>query len=290
MTGPKFKQGRYACFTFFPEHHPEAKDGKPQYDPARHEYLVYQGEICPTTGKFHYQGYVQFKDKIKLGLAQKSLGATKKLHMEQQKGTNNEARDYCMDPDKRSTLPEEFGNFKSEGQGKRSDLSRVADAIKLGTPLREVAKTYPETFMRYRRSIREYSRDLKRDDSPRTWPMEVHVRYGAPGTGKTRFIFDSHPFEDVYTRPNDGVWFTTDYVGQRVCVLDEFNPQVYPIQNLLQLLDRYPMQVPCKGDFLTFCSKIIYITSDSPPDQWYPGASRDQQAALLRRITTITRL
>lgn len=55
---------------------------------------------------------------------------------------------------------------------------------------------------------------------------------------------------------------------------------------MLQLLDRYPLRVEVKGSFVPFVSRRVIITSNVPPDEWYPNI-RDR-SPLMRRLTSVT--
>lgn len=58
-------------------------------------YIVYQIELCPTTGREHLQGFVQWEDKQRLS-ALKKFHAT--AHWEKRRGTPYEAAHYCKKP------------------------------------------------------------------------------------------------------------------------------------------------------------------------------------------------
>lgn len=53
----------------------------------------------------------------------------------------------------------------------------------------------------------------------------------------------------------------------------------------LRLTDRYPLQVETKGGSVQFVSRIIVVTSNTPPDAWYP--SIQDRGAFNRRIGAV---
>ena len=74
-------------------------------------------------------------------------------------------------------------------------------------------------------------------------------------------------------------------MGQSTVLIDDFAGNV-GLTQLLQILDRYPVQVPVKGGFVWWCPNVIIITTNVPLEQWYDYSSRqDSLAALQRRIT-----
>lgn len=77
---------RAYCFTSFEE-------SKPIDDPKEVRWINYQEEICPTTGKHHFQGYAEFYRKVTAKTARKILGVS---YVEKRFGTREEARDYCI--------------------------------------------------------------------------------------------------------------------------------------------------------------------------------------------------
>lgn len=142
MSIYKYMSRNY-CFTKFGEW------GLDKVDLSRVGYLCYQEEICPKSLRRHYQGYVQCKSTCRVKSVQAILGIGKS-HCEMQKGTNQEARAYCMKLESRvdpNGVPVEFGVF-CEGQGERTDLMKVTNL-----PIRTVAIKYPDLFVRFHRGL-----------------------------------------------------------------------------------------------------------------------------------------
>jgi len=53
---------------------------------------------------------------------------------------------------------------------------------------------------------------------------------------------------------------------------------------MLRWLDRYPVLVEIKGSSEVLKAKNIWITSNMPPEDWYPTIDEPTRAALLRRL------
>ena len=108
------------------------------------KYLVYGKEVGDS-GTPHLQGFVTFR-------GQKRLSALKKVHQtahwEVAKGTSPQAAKYCKKDG------DYFEKGDTPSQGKRSDLQLVADLIKAGTSIQEVADEHPTTYMKYGRGTR----------------------------------------------------------------------------------------------------------------------------------------
>jgi hypothetical protein len=114
------------------------------------------------------------------------------------------------------------------------------------------------------------------------------VYWGRTGAGKTRAVFDNVPSpEDIYVHPG-GQWFD-GYDGQPIVLFDDFGGSEFKLTYFLKLLDRYPMQVPIKGGFVSWIPKEVYITSNRNPLEWYPNAHGEHVNAMFRRFTNNVR-
>lgn len=241
------------------------------------EYVVFQKEKCPDTEREHYQGFAKLKARTSFNKVKETVGDD--VHLEPARSVK-QAIAYCKKEDTRVDGPWERGD--PPAMGKRSDLEVAAEMIGQKRSWREVAETLPGTFIRYHKGLKAYKRAVS--DSRRQWKTRVHVFYGDAGTGKTRKAYELSPL--LYSKP-DGPWFD-GYDGQDAVLFDDFTGDL-PLGQLLKLLDRYPMQVPVKGDFVEWLPKDIYITSNLSPEEWYPMATEGQHRALRRRLTTVTR-
>lgn len=200
----------------------------------------------------------------------------KRAHWEKAKGTPKEASEYC----KKDGDFDEVGTL-SCGQGHRSDLLEIKEAIDKGANEEYIADNFFSKWVVYRRSFKAYAA-LK--SSSRSWATQVHVFWGKTGTGKTRFVMDQVMDQDFWT-PGDYKWFD-GYEGQPIVIIDDYRGE-YQLQMLLKLLDRYPMQVPVKGGFTEWAPRKIYITSNVHPNDWYPLADRYSVAAMFRRFNLV---
>lgn len=117
------KQARRFCFTYYSEI-------EPQFNEEEMHFLIWGRETCPTTGRVHFQSYVEFK-KLKSytavrrdffpGLATSALFVAR--------GTAEENITYCS----------KDGNFQMFGepsrQGARNDLVIIKNRIQNGESL-----------------------------------------------------------------------------------------------------------------------------------------------------------
>lgn len=173
-------------------------------------------------------------------------------------------------------------NVNNKQQGQRSDLEAAITAAREGG-MKRAAAEHPVAVAKFHRGIEAVLRYAY--DEPRDFAPEVHVRWGEPGSGKTRFVYDTHPVVEIWDKP-DGDWYD-GYGGHEVVIFDDFYGGV-KYSHMLKLLDRYPMRVPIKNGFVQWRPRKIYFTSNVPPEEWYPNVA--DKRALMRRITTVTKV
>jgi len=158
-----------------------------------------------------------------------------------------------------------------------------------GTSLREIAHEHPGTFARYHRgfeALRAYTaggRDGIHD-------VDVEVRWGPPGSGKTRYFFEKYGPELFIVSPprdrNGSVWFDGfDGAVHSAVLFDDFYGW-YRYNNLLRICDRYPFNVEIKGGTVPMSALSICFTCNSHPKYWFNNGRCDL-AALERRISRI---
>lgn len=105
-------------------------------------------EICPTTGKQHYQGYAQLHKKTTLSTLKKKICDS--CHYEIARGTAQQNINYCSKEGKSV----QFGQPKEKGH--RSDLDVVTDKVKENIPLRDIVLEHPSTYIRNYRGIKDF--------------------------------------------------------------------------------------------------------------------------------------
>lgn len=271
------------CFTDFCE--PRITEDVPGIAPDQVRYLVAQKEICPDTGREHWQGYVQLNVKQRLSTVRNLLPGA---HWEPAKGTVDENIAYCTKTDSRKPGTEPVFYGEPINKGTRTDLASFREAVKSGKRKLELIENYDTIFARYPRF---YSM-LQGMYRPAPVEREVILLIGPSGCGKSRYVHDRHGMDpEFYTIPltSTSIWFD-NYDGQKVVLLDEFAGAASKVSLvfLLRLIDRYVECVPVKGGYVWFNPSTIYITTNLEPSKWYDFTSREEQyKALLRRFTKV---
>lgn len=257
-----------------------------------YQYLCYAPETCPDTGRFHWQAYVHYKNARYL---QAMWNKIPDCHIETAKGTAEENRTYVFGPyDKngkhKDKNPEAVEDGEFPKQGKRNDLKEFHQAIKDGKRGRELCEEHLEVRAKYPRLektlVFEEDEEYVHEYYEMGGTIEVHVRWGEPGVGKTKYVLDKHGSRNVYCPKikKDGQMWWNGYRGQPVILINEFNGQI-AWEEFLELIDRYPVLLEVKGDMAWRKCTHIYITSNFHPDSWYGGI---KMAAMYRRFTSVT--
>lgn len=252
---------RHYCFTDF-ELDETFLQGLP------YEYLCYGKEICPTTGREHLQGYVYLKNA-------KTFSAMVKL----MKPRNISACNGTSDANIKYTSKD--GNFLEFGerpnQGSRNDIHSIQELIETGNcTMRDIVKEATSY-----QSVRMAEIKFKYFEPTRNWKTQVYWFHGPSGTGKTKKAFEM--CDDPYICMEDNKWWE-GYDGHEDVIIDDYRRDFCKFKVLLQLLDRYPMRVECKGASRQFRAKRLFITSPKSPKVTWEGRTDEELYQLLRRI------
>lgn len=251
---------------------------------------VFQVECGGTTDYVHIQGYAVFKKTIKIP-GVKKLFRDNEMHLEPKAkdSTEQQAADYCRKEETRLHGPYEQGDFKTT-QGKRNDLLEVQTRIQEGATELEIADDFWLQWVQYHRAFTLY-RQL-RAGAPRDGkePMVVKYWWGNTGTGKTRGVYEQYGVDEVYvvTRPTNGSLYYDNYTGQTCILYDDYLGWA-PLSHMLNVLDRYPMQLKVHGGMVHFLASTttIIITSNKRWDELYNWPNEQLKQAFKRRITEV---
>lgn len=279
---PKRVRARNWCFTI---NNPEEGWTHPTDPEVR--YCVYQKEVGEK-GTPHIQGYIEMFKAYGIQRMKTFLKCSW-VHLECRRGTQSECRAYCTKSETRmtGTEPTEYGTPASESQGARSDLSLFCDRLKNNEPIVDIAMDHPETYVKYNRGLEKLHSLLAK---PRTEATEVIVIWGDTGLGKSRMAQEMMPNgADGYHREWTSLSFdgryASDYRGEPVVWIDEFAPHQMTREVFLRLTDMHPCELRILGAYVNWNPRLIVITSNIPPAQWYYGTFGNEE--VLRRLTKV---
>lgn len=214
------------------------------------------------------------------------------------RGTSEQNRDYVFKNGKYekekgvTKLPdtqEEFGEMPLERQGARNDINDLYDMIKDGMSDYEIFEENPNYILQI--DTLEKVRQTFRQNEYKSKVREIIVTYiwGKSGTGKTHGVMNKYGFENVYRVTNYSHGGFDGYRGQDVIIFEEFYSN-FKIQDMLNYLDCYPLELPCRYTNKVACFTKIYIISNIDLFQQYLNIQVEYPetwTAFLRRINKV---
>lgn len=234
---------------------------------------------CESTA--HIQGYITFKRSKRLSALKKLLP---RAHFEPAMGRKDDNHQYIIGGLRPDGTPKSFSRpfIEHDGtqQGARTDLEQCIQ-VGIESGLKRAATDHPSAFAKFHRGI-ERAIALRLEPDPRSAPPTVYWLYGDSGIGKTYYAFSKSA--NVFIAKNAPTWFD-GLTNHDWVVFDEFDKRKFPLEELLCLIDRYPIRVPIKGGTVEFNPPNIVITSSMSPQTCIPSAHDYSQVE--RRLTKI---
>jgi len=249
-------------------------------------------------GTPHTHLFIVFKNAVEFSALQKPFYGA---HLEPSKGSNKENRDYIRkegkwaESEKKETnIPEtfeEYGELPPDRAEGVKETAAIYEMLKNKASNFEVMEVYPNAMNKIDKMDRTRQTLLEEEYKNVFRKLDVTYLWGKAGVGKTRCVMDEYVYENVYrvtdyTHPFDG------YKGQDVIMFEEFRSNL-PIGDMLNYLDGYPVELPCRYSNKQACYTKVYILSNIPLEQQYPNIQAEQHGtwlALLRRIHHIHEL
>lgn len=262
------------------------------------QYYCMCDEIA-TTGTYHTHIFLSSPSPIRFSTLKNRFPTA---HIEKVYGSAQENRDYIRkeghwaDTEKAETsVPntfEEWGELPPERAETDSDHRWIIERMKAGMTVSEMIKASPKLVFRVRELEILRQTLLSEQYAEEHREIEVSYLYGVSGAGKTRSIFARHSGKDICRvtnyRKGKGVSFD-GYQNQDVLVFEEFNSQI-PIEEMLNYLDVYPLNLPARYSDRVACYTKVYLTSNRPIEEQYISAQQmapETWRAFLRRIHNI---
>lgn len=261
------------CFTSYEEQCPEFHENM--------RYLICGKEICPTTGRQHWQCYTYLKNQQTWNAVKKILGDK---HFEACKGSPEANIKYCS-KDKNF---QEFGEKPS--QGKRNDINELVQRIEQdGVTSEQILMENPLMYHMYGRTL-EKAEDIVSRKKYRTEMTIGYWYWGPTGCGKSHTAFEGYTPETHYVLPlNDHGWWD-GYRHQDTVIINDFRGEI-KYNELLQMVDKWVYPVARRGrEPLQFTSKKVIITSSLPPDKIYNKRNDEDSLEQLYRRFIVTEI
>lgn len=244
------------------------------------DYMIAQKERGEQ-GTEHYQGYVRFKAPRTLGGAKNAIH--RGAHLEVPRGTEEDNRNYCSKDD--TSIPGtrfEAGTYNGEfgHRGRRTDLKALADAIKAGLPLAQVAREQTETFIKYHAGAERLAALLSAEKIPPQREIHTTILWGPTGTGKSHRVRSTFPDAFIVRQGRDPF---SSYSGQDVVVFEEFDAEKWSVPLLNELLDKWKLELDSRYFNKPAAWTKVYILANTDPVTWFNLHQNRMQVEALRR-------
>ncbi len=259
-------------------------------DTVKCEYIVYQQEDCPTTGRLHVQGYVYFANgKAKKTVEKIFLGA----NILTADRSSEENRDYCTKLDTRH----EGGRTRERGtcpkQGARHDINDAREDIEAGMDDFDMFRKHGILWARYRHALIAHRSAMVK---PRDFWTKTLTIYGDTGMGKSTFALWTAKQNPgtvatmMLPKNQDSMVWCDGCINANTIIIEDIElPGNFGYGTLKNMLDWTPCLMPVKGMSMQWAPHFVIITSNHHPQLWYAGRDGEwtpEKNALCRRLTT----
>lgn len=215
-------------------------------------------------------------------------------HFVPTRGNKRQAEDYIYKRGKWEEKGEKilyttvYGDIQG-AQGKRNDLADLYQMIKDGYNNYQILESNPN-FMKRLNTIDSVRETLRYEEFKNKY-REMHVEYysGVSGSGKSRSIMEQFGYENVY-RITDYKNPWDCYKGQDVVLFEEFYSSNFLLPDMLNWLDGYPLDLPCRYNNKVACFTKVFLTSNlllQNQYKYWQMENPESWKAFLRRINCI---
>lgn len=251
--------------------------------------------MCDEVGEQgtpHTHVYVVFKNSVMFDtLHRKFYG----VHVEQVNGSNKENRDYVrkegkwLDDAKHETnLPEtfeEWGELPPDRSKADTQSEIILEMIRVGKNNAEILDACPSAYSKLNYIEQARQTFLQNQYRDQWRKLEVTYIWGDSGAGKTRSVMELYGYSNVY-RVTDYAHPFDGYKGQDIIIFEEFRSSL-PVADMLNYLDGYPVELPCRYSNKVACFTKVFLISNISLELQYPNIQVDSPttwAAFRRRI------
>lgn len=255
----------------------EEKARPPPFNIEIVRYICYSPEICPSTNRHHWQGYIYLKNQMSISALQKYYQQNNGWQFSYLKipdGTFEENRIYCgyddykkKDKEKKKNI--EFVEFGTgPQQGARTDLGEVKKDLENGKLLDDIIIENPYLYHQYGRTLEKVNNILLQKKY-RQWMTLGEWYFGKSDVGKSHTAFENYNPNTHYKLNFRDGGFWQNYKGQEIIIINEFRGEI-PFSELLEIVDKWPYNVKIKGsDTVPLLAKKVIITSPKHPKEIY---------------------
>lgn len=246
------------------------------------EYCIIGREICPSTGRRHLQGYIEFRSKRLLSAIRSKLGC----HVDIRQGSKFQAAEYCR---KDGDIVLELGDppvDRSAARQQRQVWEDAWNAAKYG----RYEEIRVDLRIRHYATFQRIYNEHRPRPNPLIWSPELKtgtLYWGPPGSGKTRKCFQDH--HDHYVKGMNHWWDW--YADEKYVCIQDVTPDYFKKNSdlILQWTDIYPFAAEYKGGSFKngIRPDMIIFTSNFDLETLITDIKEDQKDAFRRRFKTV---
>lgn len=239
----KTRQAKCWCFTMNNPKMSGAELEKLLIESEKVQGFVFQLEEG-ANGTAHFQGYIEFKNKTRMGGIRNMLPQS--AHLSAANGDKESNLKYCTKEEGRKEGPWIWGTCtEKKGRGKRTDLDDFARAVyEAGEVTEEIEEMFPGHAMQFARQAKAISADRAMRDAKKAqkeyWmqvvkdeeegkktegQLQIHNKlfFGPTAVGKTTMVMKMTMGKglDLYTKAGWNKWFE-GYKKEKHMLVDEF--------------------------------------------------------------------
>lgn len=260
-------------------------------------FMIYEPEVA-STGTKHLQGYLELKKnpRNKNGRSLKWMrdNVSKRVNWLVARGTLEQNIEYCSKEGNEIRLgePQDDGRIvrvEAANKKNKSSMDAVKKAIDDGASDAELWDKHFSVMSRYSKAFDAYRRSKRSNE--RNWHTKLLVLTGPPGTGKSAMakrIADAQGGAFWVRKPKFGgsLWFD-GYDAHDIVIFDEFDGSWMSFEEFLRFADRYPLTVETKGSMVPFVARLLIVTSNKLPRDWWSTEAVDDNRwkAAVRRMS-----
>lgn len=235
--------------------------------------IMGQLEVGSNTGYRHWQVLVAMKRTFRMKAVKNLIFGCPSAHLILTK--SEKARDYVHKED----TYVEGTRFKLGDYAVRRNVDTDWALIRKQAQEGSFKDIPDDIFVRHYGNIKRIAADNVQPSD--RFNVRVFVLWGETATGKTYRAWKLAG-RGAYAKDPCTKWWC-GYTGQDAVIIDEFGGDIN-IRHLLRWLDGYPCLVEPKGGYVPLKATTFILTSNEPPESWYPNLPPRSMAAFLRRL------
>lgn len=250
-----------------------------------------------AAGTRHLQGFVHLERPMTFRAVQELLMIPPHVHFEVARGSDLQNKEYCSKGENvfecgttpRATQQDRRDERKAQHREAWYNLMQDITMDPFASLSSYHEFDYIKLIAQNGRWFAAFQQDQQLKRAQQLRNVSACVLWGPTGTGKTYTAMQTASEADLEVFLISIVserhsWFD-GYRGQKVLIIDEFDPNVVDKTLMKRLLDKYPLRLPVKGGFTYANWDKVVLTSNYDPKTWYQNQEKADYDAIQRRIT-----